>query len=155
VPARPREDLAAVRGRLLHHLGDLVVRVAEQLVQHVDRALDRRQPLEQRQERERQRLVALHARVGARHGHERLRQPRPDVRLAPHARRAQVIDRQPRHHRGEERLRRLDVLGAVEAQERLLHQVLRLAHAAGHPVREREQQRAQLVGCHVGGRHLV
>jgi hypothetical protein len=158
VTARSGQDLAAVRAALLDDRRHLVVRVAEQLVQHVDGALDRAEPLEQHQERERERLVGLGAlgRPGHRLGHERLGQPRPDVGLAPHARRAQVVDRQARHDRRQERLRRLDLVTAPQQpQVRLLDEILCLADATDHPVGEREQQRAQVVVCHIRRGHLV
>ena len=82
-------------------------------------------------------------------GDERLRQPLAHVGLAADPRRAQLVDRQPRDHRREVGARRLDPLAAlarpVEAQERLLHHVLGLAHAAEHPVGDRERRRPQLV----------
>ena len=124
-------------------------------MQDVDRALDRLEPLEQDEERDRHRLVALDLLVRPRRGDERLRQPVARVGLAPDPRGAQVVDREPRHHRGQERLRRAHVALAVQAEIRLLHEVLGLAGAAHHPQRDREHERAQRVGCHVPGGHLV
>ena len=70
--------------------------------------------------------------------------------VAPDARRLQLVDRQARRDRREVRLRVLDLLvGAVEAQERFLHHVLGLVDAPEHPVRDREQQRPELLVCGV------
>ena len=80
-------------------------------------------------------------------GQDRLRQPLADVHLAPGPRGAQLVDREPGHDGREVRLRRLDLDAVGERpllpQERLLHDVLRLADAAEHAVGDREQQRAQ------------
>jgi hypothetical protein len=91
---------------------------------------------------------------------ERLGQPRADVALAANARRTEVVDREPRRGRSEVRLRRLDLRtvldGALEADERLLDDVLGLGDAAEHAVRDREEQRPQLLEdlCGVHGHVL-
>src|SRR4029453_4709621 len=73
---------------------------------------------------------------------------RPDVARGPAARRARLVDREPRRDGREVGLRRLDLLavaeGAVEAQEGVLHHVLRLGAAAEHAVGDREDERPQL-----------
>ena len=75
---------------------------------------------------------------------QRLGQPRADVGLAAHARRAQDVDRQPRRDRRQERRARSRRAGGRgAAQVRLLHDVLGLGDAAEHPVGDREEQRAQ------------
>jgi hypothetical protein len=88
-------------------------------------------------------------RVGVGVGQERLGEPLADVLLALGACGAEVVDRQPRRHGGEECLGRLDLLtlapGAVVAEEGLLHDVLRLADASDHAVGDREEQRSELL----------
>jgi hypothetical protein len=59
VPARAAHELAGVVLTAANDAGDLVVRVLEDLAQQERRALDGRQPLEQGQERERQRIRKL------------------------------------------------------------------------------------------------
>jgi hypothetical protein len=80
-------------------------------------------------------------------GDDRLWQPLADVALAAGTRGAQLVDRQPSGHGGHERVWRCDLLARIERlvhpQQRFLHHVLGLGHAAEHPVRERE--RPQLV----------
>ena len=157
VAPRAGDELARVALALADHLGDLVVGVGEDLAQQERRALDGREPLEQHEEGERERVgqLGLGARVaGALVGEQRLGQPRPDVLLAPHARGAQVVDRQAGGDGREVGLRALDLVGlrAVVAQERLLDDVLGLADAADHAVGDREQQRAQL-GMQIGFGH--
>ncbi len=142
-----RRQLAAVVLALADDLRDLVVAVAEDVVEQEDGPLDRRQLLEQDEERERERvrLLGVVRRIEPRTivGQKRLGQPLAHVHLAAGPRRAQVIDAEPRHDRRQERLRRLD-LGALGertllAQKSLLDDVLRLADAAQHAIGEREQ----------------
>jgi hypothetical protein len=79
---------------------------------------------------------------------QRLGQPLADVGLAAHAGGAQLVDADAGDHRGQVGARRLDLRAvgerAVEAEEPLLHGVLRLAHAAEHPVGDRERGRSQV-----------
>ena len=145
VRARAGGDLAAVRLAALDDLGDLRERVVEHVVQQEHRPLHRRQRLQHEQERRRDRLAQLGA-LGRPGGvavaEHRLGQPLADVGLAPHARRLQLVDRQPRRDGRQERLvggdRRPLLALAVQAQHRLLHDVLGLPHAAQHPVGDRE-----------------
>jgi hypothetical protein len=69
--------------------------------------------------------------------------------LAADARGAQLVDRQPGAHGGDVRARRCDLLAGIERlmhpQQRLLHHVLRLGHAAEHPVGDLKRDRPQLV----------
>ena len=130
---------------------DLLEVVVEDVVEEEDRPLDRGQPLEQDEERHRQRvgLLGVRGRVaGALVGHERLRQPLADVRLAADAGRLEVVDRQAGDDRRQLRLRRLDrrVVGEdpLVADERLLHDVLGLADAPEHPIGDREEQRPKV-----------
>ena len=64
--------------------------------------------------------------------------------LVAHARRVELVQTEPRHHRDEERLRVLDgdVAAAMPAQPRLLHHVLRARHVAEHAIGERDAARA-------------
>ena len=88
-------------------------------------------------------------RVGVGVGEERLGEPLADVLLALGARGAEVVDREPRRHGGEVRLGRVDLLalalGAVVAEEGLLHDVFGLADASDHAVGDREEQRPELL----------
>jgi hypothetical protein len=74
---------------LADHPGDVRIIEVEDLAQQEHRAFGRRQPLEQHQEGDRDALRVALALLG---GEERLGQPGPDVLLAPHARRLQVIE---------------------------------------------------------------
>jgi hypothetical protein len=150
VAAGAQGQLAAVVLALADHPGDLGVAVAEHVVQQEHRALHRGQPFQQQQERHRQRVGLLGQAGRVRRpgvGQQRLGQPLPQVGLAAHPRRAQMVDAQPGGHRGQVRPRRVHAvpggLGAVVAQERLLHHVLGVGHGADHPVGDGEQQRAQ------------
>ena len=148
MPARPERELAAVRLVLADDLGDLVEAVPEDVVEQEDRPLDRAQPLEQEQERHRQRvgLLRLRGRVGgALVGQQRLGQPLADVRLASDPRRrswsiASRVTTVDRYAFGDS-ISTPSASAPLVAQERLLHDVLGLAHAAEHPVGDREQQR--------------
>ena len=146
----PDEDLAAVRLGLAGDLGDLLVVVAEHLVQQEHRALGRRQALKQHEERHRQRIGHLGPLrgVGLAVRDERLGQPGADVGLTAHPRGPQVADRQPGGGRRQERLGQGDgravAKRAGQPEEGLLHDVLGVADAAGHPVCDREHQRPVL-----------
>jgi hypothetical protein len=75
---------------------------------------------------------------------QRLGQPLAHVLLAPHARRAQHVDRHPRHDRRQVGLeRRRPLVARVEAQPGLLHRILGLGDAAEDAVGDREEQRPQ------------
>jgi hypothetical protein len=150
VAAGAHGQLTAVVLAARDDLGDLAVAVVEDVVQQEDRALDRGQPLEHEQERHRDRVGVLHDPGPVRNdrvGQERFRQPRPDVALAPHAGRAQVVDAEAGRDRAQVRLGvvDLDAVGdrALVADVGLLHHVLGLDHAAEHAVGDREEQRAQ------------
>ncbi len=118
------EDLPAVGRRLADDARHLVVRVVEDLAEEEDGPLDRRELLEQVQERQRERIC----RLGVHGGlvvDDRLRQPLPRVHLPTRACGAQLVDREPRRHRCEVRLGRVRVdLGLLIAEERLLDHVL-------------------------------
>ena len=93
-------------GALADDPRDVVVGVVEDLAQQEDGALDRRELLEQVQERQRERV----RRLGVANRlvvDERLGQPLARIDLAADAGRAQLVDREPRRDRREVRLRRL------------------------------------------------
>jgi len=151
VASRAGAELADVVRALADDPGDLPILVVEDVVEHQDGSLLRRQALQQHEHRQRQRVGHLRVprRIVVAVGDDRLRQPLPDVVLATSARRAQRVDRQPGGHGGDERARRRDLLAPLErpmhAQQRLLHHVLGLGDAAEHPVGDREGDRPQLV----------
>ena len=130
-------------------LCDAVVLVVEHLAQEEGGALLGREALENDEKREGERVGELRLPGGVTlpGGDERLGEPLAGVGLAPDPRGAQLVDGQPGHDGRDVRPRRLDPLTllerAMEAEEALLHDVLRLAHAAQHPVRDRERRRPQ------------
>src|SRR6266571_557610 len=105
VLARPPKDLPAVRFALMDHLRDLRVLVLENLPQKEHGALDGRQPLQEEQERHRQRLAdpGRFRGVAGRHGQQRLGKPRADVLLALDTRRLQMVQTQPADDGDQER----------------------------------------------------
>jgi len=146
------EDLPTVRLGLTGDVGDLPVVVAEHLVQEEYGAFGRRQTLEQDEEGHGQGIGHLGSLRGVRGGRgaklardERLGQPGAHVGFPAHPRGPQVADRQPGGGRGQVGLgaRDGDALAqdAGQPQESLLDEVLGVAHAAGHPVSDREHQR--------------
>src|SRR4051794_38982481 len=147
VAARPGGELARVVFRLADDPRDLVVAVVEHVVEEQYGALLGRQALEQHEEGKRERVRHLGLRAGV-VGHDWLGQPLAHVALAPCTRRAELVDRESRRDRGDVGARGLDLLaaleGAMQAQQRLLHDVLGLAHAAEHAVRDPERDRSEL-----------
>ena len=142
---RTGEDLAAVVGALVDDPRHLFVRIVEHLAEQEDGTLDRRELLEQVQERERERIGGLGV-TDRLVVDQRLGQPLARIDLAASPRRAELIDRQARRDRRQVGLRRVRLdLGLVVAQERVLDDVLRLGDRAEHPVGDREQIRPQLV----------
>jgi hypothetical protein len=151
--ARSRGELTAVLLALTNRDRDLVVAVGEDVMEQEDRALDRRQPFEQYEEGERERVcllrvvrrVELGFFVVSQHG---LGQPLSHVHLAASPRGTQVVDAEPGHDRREKGIRRFDLGPLAEcallAQECILDDVLCLADATEHAVREREELRPQL-----------
>jgi len=137
--------LAAGLARLADDAGRLAVVIAENVMQQEHRPLDRRQPLEQQQERHRQRVgllgqigrvsdrrVAAERLTGDRD--ERLWQPLPHVGLLSGPGRAELVDAEPGGHRRQVRLRRVGLARpadrSVVSKERFLHDVLGLGYAA-------------------------
>ena len=149
------EDLPAVRLGPAGDLGDLRVVVAEDLAEQEHGAFGGRQAFQQYKEGHRQGIghLGVLRGVGFRRGaqpafDERLGQPGAHVGLAPDPGGAQVADGEPGGDRGQVGLGRVDA-GAVaqragQPQEGLLDDVLGVADAAGHPVGDREHQRAVL-----------
>ena len=149
---RPRHELPRVDLGLLDDVGDLRVLVAEHLAQQVGRALDRGQPFQEHQQRQRQRIreLGMRGRAARRVLDQRLRQPGPDIRLATGPRRLEDVDREPRRHGRDPGGGLVDrAFLARQAQQRLLGHVLGLRDAAEHPVRHAEAvspQRLELPG---------
>ena len=148
VAPRPHRELAARRLRPPDRRRDLAEAEPEHLPQHEHRPLERAEPLEQQQGRHRHRVGQLRRplRILVGVGEQRLGEPRPDIGLPPDAGRAQHVDRDPGHRGRQEGLgRRRLCRGGLVAQPGLLDRVLGLGHAAEDPVRDREQQRPQLL----------
>jgi hypothetical protein len=115
----------------LEDLADVAVRVPERLPQHVHRPFVGRQALHEGEDGVRDCVALLDGlgRVEHRIAREqRLREPLAHVGLASCSRRRQLVEAQVGHDLGQPRLRHVDVvdLSAVPAQERFLHDVLRL-----------------------------
>ena len=108
VPASSDRELAACGLRTPDRRRDLREVEPEHVPEHEHRAFERAQPLEQQQRRHRHRVGELRGalRVLVRIGQQRLGEPRPDVRLPLDPGRAQDVDRDPRDHGREVRLRR-------------------------------------------------
>ena len=144
-------ELAHVVLVLADDRGDLRVRVVEHVVQQQHGSLLGREPLQQCQQRHRQRVgrLGVPGRIVLAVGDDRLRQPLAEVALAPGARRPQLVDRQPRRDGGRIGTGRGDLLAFLErlvhAQQRLLHDVFGFGDAAQHAVGDREGHRPQLV----------
>src|SRR6266545_2584203 len=151
LPARAHGDLAAVLLGLVDDPRDLAVAVPEHVAKEKDRPFDWRQALEQYEEGEGERVGGLGVLRDVRPliGDERLGQPLPHVALTPHARRTKMIDPQPGGDGREVGLRRLDDLAlagyTVESEERLLDDVLGVAHAPHHPVGDGEHVRPKIL----------
>jgi hypothetical protein len=157
VPARPCDELAAVRLLAADDPGDRRVVVVEHVAEHERGALDRRELLEHDEERLRQRVGQLGPRARPRRRvlHQRLGQPRSDVRLAPDPRQPQVIDREAGRHGRDPCGRLVEGLpGARQPQQRLLHDVLGVGDAAEHPVGDAEPVAPEGLELLVG-HHLV
>jgi hypothetical protein len=112
---------------------------AEHVVQQEARAFERRQPFEEQHQRDRNILRKLAVPLAEGFVHHRLRQPRPDIDLAPRLRRFHPVKAEPRHHRSEivARLNDRGPVGPVPAQIGILQHVLglgaRAQHAVGQP----------------------
>ena len=156
-PARPAGARPA--GVASSDGGDLLEVVAEDVVQHERDALGGREALEHDQQREAEVLGDARALGGAGLFDDRLGQPRADVGLAPHARGAQRVQRQPRDRGGQPALEVADLVGvdALQPQPRLLDDVLGLGEAAELAVGEPQQagaQRLEALGERLWSRRL-
>jgi len=143
VLARAVEELAARGVAPPHGARHLGHREVEHLMQDEHRPLQGRQRFEHREEGHGDRLRlggALVARGGL--GRDRLREPLAHVALAPPPRRADLVEAEPRHHRGEVRARRLNVFRVGGAEEGILHDVLGVGGAPQHAVGDAHQPRA-------------
>jgi hypothetical protein len=139
-PPAPAAQLPAVGHRAAEDLGDQLVRQLERFAQHEHGPLGRGHPLHQVHRGVRDAVAQL-GRVHRpeRSGRDRLGQPRADVGLPGHLRRLEVVERDPGHHGEQERARVPDVLlDPGPSGVRVLDDVLRVPHAAEHPVRGAE-----------------
>ena len=143
------EDLPAVGLALVDDLGDVLVGVVEHLAKQEHGSLDRGEALEQHEEGHREGVGQLSHLLGAfvQVGHDRLGQPGADIGLPANPGRAHVVDSQPGGGRRQIGLGRFDhhpaLPGALQPEERFLDQILGLGHAPGHPVGDREHERAE------------
>ena len=144
VLARAVRDLPDRRRRLADRLGDLVVRHVEDLAQHEDRALGRRERLQHGQHRDRDALGELDVlgHVGA--GEQRLGQPLADVVLAPAGQGAQPVERLAGDDPDQvgARVAHLGVVDVRPPQPGLLDDVLGVGGRAEHLVGDGEEQAA-------------
>ena len=129
-----------VAAQRVRHLREGIV---EHVVQQKRRALERREPIERQQQRDRQILGELGLRIGRERSGvgDRIRQPRPDILLTPHTRRLQHVETNARRRRRQKRPRVRDAgaIGVVPAQVGFLDGVLGLGHRAKHAIRQSEQ----------------
>ena len=135
--ARARGELPARRfaaAERARHFGKIE---PEHVVQQEARALERRQALEHEHQRHRNivRQIAGGVVVESLVDH-RLRQPLPDIELAPRPRRFHAVEAEPRHDRAEIMPRLLDrrAIGRVPAQIGVLHHILGLGARAEHAI---------------------
>ena len=117
----------------------------EHVVQQKRGALFRRQPLEQREERDGEIVGQLEVTVGWIVGHDRFREPGADVGLAFGLEPPQPIDRQPGRRGDEPGLGILDrlVRRLVPSDVRLLNDVFGVGARAEHAIGQPEQPSAQ------------
>src|SRR5215207_10368851 len=113
-------ELAHVIVTLADDRRDLRIPIVEHVVKQQHGSLLRRDALQQHQQGQRQRVgrLSVPGRIIVAVGDDRLRQPLADIALAAGARGAQLVDRQPGGHGGDEGARRCDLLAGLE---RLMH----------------------------------
>jgi hypothetical protein len=149
-PAGARGELARVVLALADDLGDLAVAVVEHVVQEERaRCSGDRLSSSTRKASDSESAISACARVVRGVGHERLRQPLAHVALRrTRAERSTSIDSRvatvATYARGDS-IRSPRSSARVEPQQRLLDHVLRLRHAAEHPVGDGEGGGAQLL----------
>ena len=147
----PRTQLAAGRRRPAQRAGHLLEGVAEDVVEQVGGAFERRQLLEQHQEGQRQRVRLLGCRLLL--DHHRLGQPRAGVRDAGGPGRVELVEAEAGHDGDEIGAHRFDgtVTAAQPTDGGVLDDVLGVGGTAQHAVGDAEQQRAPfLEGRRVG-----
>jgi hypothetical protein len=134
------------------------VRIVERLAQDVGRSLGRGELLQQRVQRELERLALLRGpqRIVAKV--DRVGLQRPDGDLATRAGGLPGGERDPRRHRDEERGRvaHLAAVGPLPADPRVLNHIIRIGLVAQHVARDAEQAWAHArEGLRIGVRHRV
>jgi len=147
----------ATRGRLPPDRGrDLLEVEAEHVMQQEGGALQRRQTFQRHQQRQSDVVVQL---ILSRF-HDRLRQPRADIGLAPAPDRLELVQAQARDHPAQKcsRFAHRVSIDVEPAQEGVLDHVLRVRDRAQHPIGNADKTRAQWIedgggvlarfGCH-------
>jgi hypothetical protein len=148
--ARAARKLAACCRLPADRAGDLFETEAEYIVEQKGGALERRQPFERQHQRQGDVVDFV-----VRGLDDRLRQPRPDISLAPVTSGFQVVETEAGHDAAQERFRfahRIAV-GIEPAQKRLLHHILRVRDRSEHPIGDADQSWTQRIES--GGSVLV
>ena len=153
-PPGPRGVLARRGLGAAQHVRDRRERHVQRVVQHERDPLGRAQPLQHDHRGHPYRLVAHHGgerAVVVGRGDQRLRQPRPDVALPAHGRRAEPVQADPPDDGGQPRalVAHLGTPG-VPAQPGLLHRVLGVGERTRDPVADAEQVGAVFLEGHYG-----
>ncbi len=140
VAPRPHGQLAHGCRVALEHLGHILQRHVEYVVQQEGRALKRGKPFEREHQSECHVIDDGLGWIGRLH--QRLGQPCADIRLAPSPRRFHPVEAQPGDDAGEEGAGTIHrLLPAVPAQPGVLHHVLGLRDRSKHPIGEPRQPR--------------
>ena len=140
--ARAAGELAACRRIAVDGRGDLIEADAENVVKQKGGALQRRQALQRQHQRQRHVVDLVLRRLD-----HRLRQPRPDIGLAPMPCRFQLIEAKPGHDAAQIgfRLTHSGAVGIEPAQKRFLDNVLGVGDRTQHPVGDANEFGAQRV----------
>ena len=135
------DELPGIRLAQREDLRDVPVRVVERFPKHVGGSFSRRQLLQEHAHRGLERFTSLGVERGIGCGVDRVDKPWTDVRLAAGTSGLHDVDRESGRRRGEKcgRVAHLAPVGALPADPRLLHHVLRFACASEHPIRDTEQ----------------
>ena len=135
------QQLAAGGRAACDETRDLHVRKIEHIVQEQGGALGGREPLQDHEDGHGELLDGFQARHSRFRERDRLGQAVAAALFAPRPRRVELVQAEPRHHRHQERPRRVDLdLASVPAQPGLLHHVLGTPHVSQHAIREREHR---------------